>query len=151
MPRCEEREQLVVLDLGLVLGPADCGGGMEGRQAGDTENKFLRHHLSLFLSLWPAGCVTPPALPRTLTRQVSLLQEPVVEAVLLMKWYASRRILIFDLLLYALFIAGLTAVILYSTKPVAGEGPPVLQPEETALVTMVLDRCVEGRVNIHPD
>jgi hypothetical protein len=138
--RCEEQEQLLVLDLGLVLGPADCGRGAGGR--GEEENRFLRQAPLLSPHIYH--------LSRTLTKQVSLLQEPAVEAVLLMKWYASRRILIFDLLLYALFIAGLTAVILYSTKPVAGD-EPVLRPEETALVTMVLDRWDRGRINIYPD
>ena len=76
---------------------------------------------------------------RNFTKQKELLQDPVVEAVLLMKWYASRRILIFDLLLYMLFIMGMTAVILYSTKQVREE-VSVLQKEESALVDMVLDR-----------
>ena len=53
--------------------------------------------------------------------------------------YASRRILIFDLILYFLFILGMTSVILYSTKPVSEAQSP-LQPEEQALVSMVLDR-----------
>lgn len=77
---------------------------------------------------------------RNFTKQKELLQDPVVEAVLLMKWYASRRILIFDLLLYMLFIIGMTAVILYSTKPVREE-VSVLQKEESALVDLLLDRC----------
>ena len=53
--------------------------------------------------------------------------------------YASRRILIFDLILYFLFILGMTSVILYSTKPLSEAQSP-LQPEEQALVSMVLDR-----------
>ena len=56
-----------------------------------------------------------------------------------MKWYASRRILIFDLILYMLFIIGMTMVILYSTKPPSRKVTTLL-PEETALVNMVLDR-----------
>ena len=63
----------------------------------------------------------------------------MVEAVLLMKWTASRRILIFDLLLYMLFIIGMTAVILYSTKPVK-EKESSLQIEEENLITMVLEK-----------
>ena len=56
-----------------------------------------------------------------------------------MKWTASRRILIFDLLLYMLFIIGMTAVILYSTKPLKEEESR-LQIEEENLITMVLER-----------
>ena len=56
-----------------------------------------------------------------------------------MKWTASRRILIFDLLLYMLFIIGMTAVILYSTKPLKEEESP-LQIEEENLITMVLEK-----------
>ena len=56
-----------------------------------------------------------------------------------MKWTASRRILIFDLLLYMLFIIGMTAVILYSTKPLKEEESP-LQLEEENLITMVLEK-----------
>ena len=55
-----------------------------------------------------------------------------------MKWTASRRILIFDLLLYMLFIVGMTAVILYSTKPLKEE-ESTLQIEEENLITMVLE------------
>ena len=56
-----------------------------------------------------------------------------------MKWTASRRILIFDLLLYMLFIVGMTAVILYSTKPLKEE-EGVLQVEEENLISMVLEK-----------
>ena len=79
------------------------------------------------------------AISRNFTREKSLLQDPVVEAVLLMKWTASRRILIFDLLLYMLFIVGMTAVILYSTKPLKEE-EGVLQVEEENLISMVLEK-----------
>ena len=78
-------------------------------------------------------------ISRNFTREKSLLQDPVVEAVLLMKWTASRRILIFDLLLYMLFIVGMTAVILYSTKPLKEE-EGVLQVEEENLISMVLEK-----------
>ena len=78
-------------------------------------------------------------LCRNFTREKSLLQDPVVEAVLLMKWTASRRILIFDLLLYMLFIIGMTAVILYSTTPLK-EAESQLQMEEENLITMVLEK-----------
>ena len=56
-----------------------------------------------------------------------------------MKWTASRRILIFDLLLYMLFIIGMTAVILYSTTPLK-EAESQLQMEEENLITMVLEK-----------
>lgn len=59
-----------------------------------------------------------------------------------MKWTASRRILIFDLLLYMLFIVGMTAVILYSTKPLKEE-ESTLQIEEKNLITMVLENYSE--------
>jgi len=105
-----ERENLLVLDLSL---------GMEHDRNGDTSIDGESHFLKNFVT------------------EQELLKAPIIEAMLKMKWYAVRRVLFFDLILYMMFIIGMTVVICYSTLPEA-ENESKLEKSEMELVDLVV-------------
>lgn len=110
-----ERENLLVLDLSL---------GMEHDRDGDSSIDGESHFLRNFV-----------------TNQ-ELLKAPIVESMLKMKWYAVRRVLFFDLILYMMFIIGMTVVICYSTLPEA-EKETKLEKSEMELVDLVVKNYKE--------
>ena len=105
-----ERENLLVLDLSL---------GMEHDRNGDKSIDGESHFLRNFVT------------------KKELLKAPIVESMLKMKWYAVRRVLFFDLILYMLFIIGMTVVICYSTLPEA-QKESKLEKSELELIDLVV-------------
>eukprot|EP00092_Neocalanus_flemingeri_P010494 GFUD01011305.1.p1 GENE.GFUD01011305.1~~GFUD01011305.1.p1 ORF type:complete len:883 (+),score=171.29 GFUD01011305.1:93-2651(+) len=110
-----ERENLLVLDLSL---------GMEHDRNGDTTVDGESHFLRSFVT------------------KKDLLKAPIVESMLKMKCYAVRRVLLFDLILYMLFIIGMTVVICYSTFP-EGQKESKLAKSEMELVDLVVKNYKE--------
>ena len=84
------RENLLVFDLSLGMET-----DMNGDCSVDGESLFLKNFIV----------------------NKELLKVPVVESMLKMKWYAMRRILFCDLLLYMIFIIGMTVIICNATSP----------------------------------
>ena len=105
-----ERENLLVLDLSL---------GMEHDRNGDTSIDGESHFLRNFVT------------------EGNLLQAPIIESMLKMKWQAVKRVLLFDLVLYMIFIIGMTIVICYSTLP-EPDKKTKLEKSELELVDLVV-------------
>jgi len=105
-----DRENLLVLDLSL---------GMEHDRTGDTSIDGESHFLRNFVT------------------EGNLLQAPIIESMLKMKWQAVKRVLFFDLIIYMIFIIGMTVVICYSTLP-EPDKKTKLEKSELELVDLVV-------------
>jgi len=110
-----ERENLLVMDFSL---------GMEHDRNGDTSIDGECHFLRNFVT------------------ERDLLKAPIVESMLKMKWQAVKRVLFFDLLIYMMFIIGMTVVICYSTFPEPQKQTKLVK-SELELVDLVLKNYKE--------